>query len=225
MLLVSALALGFVHGLGADHLMGIAALSLAPAPADPSAQRSRALGVAVRFAVGHALLLGAGAAALIVLGWSLPLAVEKGGELLGGALLIVLGALALWGAASGRLYGHSHVHSGEPAAHWHLHFGARDTHPPSMTHSHVPHHFPERRFAISSLPGPQDAGALSADILVRRLIWAGLPRPGRLCSPVRISKFPSPRSGRRRFRPRFNEPPLPYASDFGPPLSDGLFNR
>ena len=150
MLLLSALGLGFLHGLGADHLMGIAALSLAPVAGDPAARRARAFGVAVRFALGHAVLLGAGAAALIVLGWSLPLAVERGGEMLGGALLIVLGGLALWGAAAGRIYGHSHVHSGEPAAHWHLHFGMRERHPDALAHSHLPTII-GAAFAISSL--------------------------------------------------------------------------
>ena len=150
MLLLSALSLGFLHGLGADHLMGIAALSLAPVPGGAAVQRTRALGIAVRFAVGHALLLGAGAAALIVLGWSLPLAVEQGGEVLGGTLLILLGILGLWGAVSGRLYGHSHVHSGEPAPHWHLHFGPRAAHPVPGAHSHLPT-IVGAAFAISSL--------------------------------------------------------------------------
>jgi hypothetical protein len=149
-LLLAALGLGFLHGLGADHLMGIAALSLAPVSGDASVHRARAFGIAVRFAVGHALLLGAGAGLLIVLGWSLPLSVERGGEMLGGALLIVLGALALWGAAAGRLYAHSHVHSNEPAAHWHLHFGARDQHPAAAAHSHLPTII-GAAFAISSL--------------------------------------------------------------------------
>lgn len=130
--------------------MGIAALSIAPVPGGPAVQRARALGIALRFAVGHALLLGAGAATLIVLGWSLPLAVEQGGEMLGGSLLIVLGGLGLWGAFSGRLYGHSHVHSGEPAPHWHLHFGRRAHHPVAAAHSHVPTMM-GAAFAISSL--------------------------------------------------------------------------
>ena len=130
--------------------MGIAALSIAPVPGGPAIQRARAFGIAVRFAIGHALLLGAGAAALILLGWSLPLAVEQGGEMLGGTLLIVLGILGLWGAFSGRLYGHSHVHSGEPAPHWHLHFGQRTQHPVATAHSHVPTIL-GAAFAISSL--------------------------------------------------------------------------
>jgi hypothetical protein len=149
-LFLSALSLGFLHGLGADHLMGIAALSLSPVPGGVAAQRARALGVAIRFAAGHALLLGLGAAVLITLGWSLPLAFERGGEILGGTLLIVLGAIALLGALSGRLYAHSHVHSGEPAAHFHLHFGARDHHPTSVAHSHLPT-IVGAAFALSSL--------------------------------------------------------------------------
>lgn len=172
MLLLSALSLGFLHGLGADHLMGIAALSLAPVPGGPAVQRARALGIAVRFAIGHAVLLGAGAAALIVLGWSLPFAVEKGGEMLGGTLLIVLGGLGTWGAFSGRFYGHSHVHSDEPAAHWHLHFGPRAHHPAAAAHSHVPT-IVGAAFAISSLRalallapfGDTTAGASLASLL------------------------------------------------------------
>src|SRR5438105_15892390 len=62
-LLASALFLGFLHGLGADHLMAIAALSVDGDLGGQSAasRRARALGVASRFAAGHAVLLGAGA--------------------------------------------------------------------------------------------------------------------------------------------------------------------
>jgi hypothetical protein len=178
-LILSALTLGFLHGLGADHLMGIAALSLAPGDGAPPARRARALGIAIRFALGHALLLGAGAAALIVLGWSLPLAVERGGEMLGGLLLVVLGGLALWAAASGHLYGHTHVHSQEPAAHWHLHFGRRDHHPPVTAHSHVPTII-GAAFAISSVRaltmlmpfGAEVGGSSLASLLVLVSVFA-----------------------------------------------------
>ena len=70
--------------------------------------------------------------------------------MLGGALLVVLGAIALGGATSGRVYGHTHFHSSEPAPHWHLHFGRRDHHPGSAAHSHVPTII-GAAFAISSL--------------------------------------------------------------------------
>lgn len=130
--------------------MGIAALSTAPASAGASEPRARALGVALRFAVGHALLLGVGTSTLILLGWSLPLIVQRGGELLSGVLLIGLGGVGLWGATSGAFYGHTHPHSGEPAAHWHLHIGQPDHHPAAASHSHLPTII-GAAFAVSSL--------------------------------------------------------------------------
>lgn len=150
MLLISALGLGFLHGLGADHLMGIAALSLSPSTGSAAVQRARAFGIAVRFAIGHALLLGGGAAVIMLLGWSIPSAVERGGEMLGGALLIVLGLLALWGMKTGQVYGHTHLHRNEPAPHWHLHVGDPAHHPAPAAHSHVPTII-GAAFAISSL--------------------------------------------------------------------------
>jgi hypothetical protein len=144
------LALGFLHGLGADHLMAIAALSLGAAGESPAVQRARAFGVAVRFAVGHALLLALGAGALVALGWSLPIVVERGGEMLGGALLVVLGAIGLWGVFSGRVYGHSHPDRHEPRSHWHLHLGRRERHPLPAAHSHLPTLL-GAAFAVSSL--------------------------------------------------------------------------
>ena len=94
MLLLTALFLGFLHGLGPDHLMAIAALSLG-SDAHGSTRRARAIGVAVRFAAGHAVLLAAGAGLIVAIGWAIPAPVERGGEMLGGALLIVMGVLTL----------------------------------------------------------------------------------------------------------------------------------
>ena len=137
LLLTSALALGFLHGLGADHLMAIAALSMGTAGEAPALRRARAMGVAVRFAVGHALLLALGAGALILLGWSLPIMVERSGEMLGGVLLIVFGAAGLWSVATDRVYGHTHVQRHDHHAHFHLHVGRRAQHPPPSAHSRI----------------------------------------------------------------------------------------
>ncbi len=130
--------------------MAIAALSLAPGERTPAARRARALGVAVRFAAGHALLLAGGAGALIALGWSIPALVDRAGEMAGGVLLILLGAAALAGIAAGRVYGHSHRHGGERSPHWHLHIGRRDHHPRAAAHSHLPTII-GAAFAVSSL--------------------------------------------------------------------------
>jgi hypothetical protein len=149
-LLSSALLLGFLHGLGADHLMAIAALAVGSGDRTPAARRARALRMAVRFAVGHALLLALGAGGLLLLGWSIPAVVDRGGEMAGGVLLIGLGTVAIWGVAAGRVYGHSHLHDGEPAPHWHLHIGRRDHHPRAASHSHLPTMI-GAAFAVSSL--------------------------------------------------------------------------
>jgi nickel/cobalt transporter (NicO) family protein len=150
LLIFSALALGFLHGLGADHLMAIATLSISTVGETPARQRAHALGVAVRFALGHALLLALGAGALVALGWSLPLVVERGGELLGGVLLVVLGVTGIWSAVSGKVYTHSHRHGHEPAGNWHLHIGRQDHHPQPSAHSHLPTVL-GAAFAVSSL--------------------------------------------------------------------------
>ena len=136
--------------LGADHLMAIAALSMGARGEAPALGRARAMGVAVRFAIGHALLLSLGAGALIILGWSLPLVVERGGEMLGGILLIAFGVIGLWSVAADRVYGHTHRHGHQPAPHFHLHVGRRDHHPPPSAHSHLPT-IVGAAFAISSL--------------------------------------------------------------------------
>jgi nickel/cobalt transporter (NicO) family protein len=142
-LIASALTLGFVHGLGADHLMAIAALA---GRGDAAATRSRAIGVAVRFAIGHAVLLGLGSAAAILAGWSIPLVVERGGEIAGGSLLIALGVAGLWAIANGRVYGHVHPPTG-----WHLHLGRRDHHPVPTAHTSVVPTLVGAAFAVSSL--------------------------------------------------------------------------
>ena len=131
----SALALGFLHGLGADHLMAVAALSVGGG-ANPV--RGRAFGVAVRFACGHAALLAAGAGAVVLAGWQVPVTVERGGEMAAGLLLVGLGAVGLWAALTGRVYGHAHLHGTPLHDGWHLHVGAPHRHPASTRHSHLP---------------------------------------------------------------------------------------
>jgi hypothetical protein len=134
-LATSALGLGFLHGLGADHLMAIAAMTVT-GRAD-----GRGAGVvrtALGFAFGHALVLATGAALALAFGLALPAAVESGAERLGGVLLIVLGALGLWTIASGRAYGHVHRES-DGRRRWHLHLGLPVRHPPhGHAHSPVP---------------------------------------------------------------------------------------
>jgi hypothetical protein len=131
MLATSALGLGFVHGLGADHLMAIAALAVR--------RRDRTAGsvwrTAVGFAIGHALVLGAAVAAAVGLGVVVPAAFSGGAERVGGAMLVALGLIAAWGLATGRAYGHLHTET-DGRFRWHLHMGWFGGHP--HAHSRVP---------------------------------------------------------------------------------------
>src|SRR5690349_5711871 len=96
--------------------MAIATLSMdGSADLPASARRGRALGVASRFAAGHAVLLGAGAGLVVLIGWSIPPHVERGGEILGGALLIVMGIVTLQHLRRHRHSGHRAHHSHLPA--------------------------------------------------------------------------------------------------------------
>jgi hypothetical protein len=51
---------------------------------------------------------------------------------------------------AGRVYGHTHQHAQEPAAHWHLHIGSPERHPIATAHSHLPT-IVGAAFAVSSL--------------------------------------------------------------------------
>ena len=110
-LTATALSLGFLHGLGADHLMAIATLSVHPDGAPDGVERREPIRVAVRFALGHALVLLVGAGGVLLLGWQIPALVERTGEIVGGVLLILMGGFTLWVVAAERLYGHTH-HAG-----------------------------------------------------------------------------------------------------------------
>jgi hypothetical protein len=129
---LTALSLGFLHGLGVDHLMAIAALAV---NGDRQRANGRIVRTAVGFAVGHTVVLALGAAAAILLGIVLPSALESGAERLGGLLLIVLGGFGLWSVASGRTFGHVHSER-DGRVRWHLHFSRAAAHP--HAHSRIP---------------------------------------------------------------------------------------
>ncbi len=176
-LVSSAVLLGFVHGLGPDHLMAIAAL----AGGDSRSARARAVGVAIRFAIGHALLLGAGATAALVAGWTIPLVVERGGEILGGVLLIGLGALGLWAVGTGRVYSHAHPWPPRPRDAWHFHLGLPARHPLPSSHDSAVPSLVGAAFAVSSLraltllaPFGQDAAARDLPLLLALIAFFGV---------------------------------------------------
>jgi hypothetical protein len=142
-LAATALGLGFLHGLGADHLMAIAALTV---NGQTGRTHGRVVETAVGFALGHTMALGLGAVAAALFGLMLPAAVEAGAERVGGALLVVLGVTAFWGVVSGRAFGHVHRQT-DGRSRWHIHVGST-RHPHG--HSRVPT-IMGAVFAVSSL--------------------------------------------------------------------------
>jgi hypothetical protein len=139
-LTLTVLALGCLHGLGADHLMAIATLSAGRSAAERP--YSRTFGIAVRFALGHAVLLAIGTTLVLIIGWNIPVIVERSGEVFGGIILIGLGATGLWMGCTRRLYVHSHAHTHVPGhpehSHWHFHLGRQHRHPVPAGHSALP---------------------------------------------------------------------------------------
>jgi hypothetical protein len=130
----SALMLGMVHGLGLDHLMAIAALSIDGREGEP--RQLRIVRTAMQFAFGHMLVLGLGVVAALAVGWTAPAAVTAGAERLGSLLLIALGGAGLWTLAAGRAYGHVHAED-DGRRRWHFHLGTKGAHAGAHSHSNL----------------------------------------------------------------------------------------
>jgi nickel/cobalt transporter (NicO) family protein len=178
-LAASALTLGFLHGLGADHLMAIAALAV---NGSADRRRARVLRTAVGFAAGHAAVLGVGALLAVTVGLLLPAAVSSGAERAGGAMLVAIGAFGLWTLTSGRAYGHIHTspESGLQGR-WHMHLSHGTGHP-ARTHGRgVMPVVIGALFAVSSLravmllqPFSPDASAMALPALLGLVALFGL---------------------------------------------------
>src|SRR5262245_26412768 len=109
-----ALLLGARHGAGPDHLAAVAALAT---------RGGSALGLAVRFAAGHAAVLLLATAGLEALeaGGLAPPWLERAGEVASGAMLLALG-IATLRRRGPRLHSHLHAHEGGLVhAHPHAH--------------------------------------------------------------------------------------------------------
>ena len=169
LLSVSALSLGFVHGLGGDHLMAIAAMAV---NGRGDRERARVVRTAVGFALGHTVVLAVGATLAVLFGFVVPAAVESSAESIGGALLIVLGTLGLWGVFSGQAFGHVHDRA------WHVHLSRDAKHPHG--HSKIPT-LMGAVFAVSSLrmlmllqPFGESAAVLALPTLLLLIICFGV---------------------------------------------------
>jgi ABC-type nickel/cobalt efflux system permease component RcnA len=117
-------AYGVGHGLAPDHCAALATV-LTREP-----DRRTAVSASVRFGVGHAATLALFAAIVGTSGWLIPPAWERGAEIMGGALLALLGAAALARGLPVVVHRHAHEHHAREHehAHWHAHVGAPRRH-------------------------------------------------------------------------------------------------
>jgi nickel/cobalt transporter (NicO) family protein len=114
---------GVAHGLGPDHLAALGTVLVR------GGDRRGALVACARFGIGHALVLGILGAVSALSGWLIPEPWERAAEAAGGALLVVLGSLALLRAIPLIVHRHAHTHQREEEhAHWHLHAGDPSRH-------------------------------------------------------------------------------------------------
>jgi nickel/cobalt exporter len=114
--LTSGLGYGVLHGFGPDHCAAVASLAV-------RGNARHAAAVGFRFGLSHAAALGSLVLLAVALGVSVPAELERGCEVLGGALLCALGAMATWGDGAVLTV---HRHRGLEHAHdsgWHAHLG------------------------------------------------------------------------------------------------------
>lgn len=118
MWLVILFSMGLLHGIGPDHLAAITAFGAAAGN-----EFRRVVFFAIRFSLGHAVVLMGAALLGKVATMFLPQHWEHMFEIGGGVLLLGAGLLLLAGLISGkiRVHTHHHAHTGSLHHHFHLH--------------------------------------------------------------------------------------------------------
>ena len=113
---VVGLGQGLLHAVGPDHCAAMATLNTLG-----NGRRRAALLTALRFACGHAAVLGGVATFCLLAGVGLSEAFERWAEVFGGGVLLALAVTALLFPNSLR-HGHPHLpgHAGEPHVHEHV---------------------------------------------------------------------------------------------------------
>lgn len=118
-----AFLLGLVHAFDADHVMALSVFA--------SSERGAREGirVALRWAVGHGVIVLGFGIALLFLGKSLPASMRVPSERLVGVVMIVLGGTVCTDLLRRRSHLHFHLHDDLlPHAHWHSHENAGHRH-------------------------------------------------------------------------------------------------
>jgi nickel/cobalt transporter (NicO) family protein len=126
-------SLGVLHGVGPDHLAAITAYGAAT-----GRDLRRIVSFAVRFALGHALVLGIAGVAAKFGSMMLPERWETRFDLIAATLLGLTGVILLTGLLTGviKLHTHHHHHDHSVHHHFHLHMFNVKKHEPSA-HPHL----------------------------------------------------------------------------------------
>ncbi len=125
LLLAILFSTGILHGLGPDHLAAITAFGAAAGK-----DFKRVVFFAVRFAIGHAIVLAVAGLLAKFGSMFLPARIESAFEIGAGALLVVTGLILLAMLLAGkiRVHSHHHQHTGEKHHHFHLHLVSLEKH-------------------------------------------------------------------------------------------------
>ncbi len=126
-------SLGVLHGIGPDHLAAITAFGAAA-----GRDFRKVVSFAVRFAMGHAVVLAVAGILAKFGSMLLPEKWETRFDVAAGALLVVTGAALLLGLLTGRIKVHTHHHHHDHSTHhhFHLHLWKAKKHEPSQ-HPHM----------------------------------------------------------------------------------------
>lgn len=116
-LLPSMFALGFLHGLGMDHLVAIATLVRGSAA---GRRQSSAIWLGLKFGLGHMTLLAVAACAGILLRFTVPARFETAMEFTGGLVLVALGLWVMLDLRRGPDVTHAHKEEGHSHLAWGL---------------------------------------------------------------------------------------------------------
>jgi hypothetical protein len=146
--LLAGMLAGSLHALGGpDHVAALAPLAVA--------QRRSALGIGVRWGVGHGVGIALVGVLALALREALPLesvavlrSVEGWGERIVGAVLIAIGLACVYRALRTRVHAHVHAHDGVEHVHVHAHRGSIEHHVSEIRHLH-----PHTSLAIGILHG------------------------------------------------------------------------
>ncbi len=134
MWLLILFSLGVLHGIGPDHLAAITAFGAAA-----GTDFRKVVFFAVRFALGHALVLGIAGVAAKFGAMMLPQSWENGFDIGAGILLGITGVILLAGLVTGKIKVHTHHHHHDNSVHHHFHlhlFNAGRHEPAKHPHMH-----------------------------------------------------------------------------------------